>query len=177
MFKKIIPIICFMLFSSAVQAINLWDTRQLFIDEQYDILEKQFKYADESFFNETPLAYLEYRFVYASLFKSTDIGSSLTLERLEKWKDLRPDSYAPLLALGKYYFQSGWRSRGRKFANKTSKKQFRKMKAEHKKSYKYFMLALEKDPSSTHTIESLVDLKRTLRKSNTLLTTCYRRLF
>lgn len=67
-------------------------------------------------------------------------------QHLNKWVLAKPDSYFSHMALGVYHYNLGWLSRGYKFADNTTSKQFAKMEAYFRKAEDEFKETIKLNP-------------------------------
>ncbi len=151
-----------LLFSTVSNAANLWDSRQLLLDKQFDILEANFFEADQALLNNQAKALHIHFFTYDSLWKRKDFLQNEILESLQEWRLTKPDSYAPLVALGKYHLNYGYFLRGGKFIKSTSNEQVANMETQHQKAKLFFLEALNKNSLSLFSYIGLVTLDKTI---------------
>lgn len=109
-------------FGYPTQTIDRLEVRQLLFSRSYDSLDAILSAYADSVLRDYRM---EYRLFDA--YAAFDVAIPSLEPRLTEWVNQRPTSAPALLARGTYFGAAGWDARGARFANATTRTQFKKM--------------------------------------------------
>lgn len=109
---------------STLEASELVALRQMLKDGDYDRLNARLAVWQAAFEND-PTDEYAVRDAYTAFAAMEPLSEYL----MQTWRDARPESYQPYLALAHHYHAKGWASRGTKWAQRTTNAQFDAMHA------------------------------------------------
>lgn len=140
-------------FHESIDIENIVELRELLKQEQYEELNTVLM-EYQAFFEVDQTD----EFKVYDAFRAFNLTDSYYEDYLLEWIDATPEAYPPYVAIAHYYWSRGWKSRGYKFRQDTSKEQFEGMHQYFAKAIENLNTALNMNPNLMVAYYLLIDI-------------------